>query len=256
MIIDTHTHLNSEELFKKRDELIRKALSFNVKKMIVVGYDIESSKLALKIAHEYKGIVYATVGIHPEEAIKCEDYTLASLEKMMEDECCIGVGEIGYDFHYDDVPELIQTDFFERQLRMAHRHHLPIMIHMRDATEKTLSLLRANKEYLEDGGIIHGYSGSKESVKDFIDLGFYLSFGGPVTFKNGKKAKEVAAYVPDDRLVVETDCPYMAPDPVRGTRNSSINLKYIIAEIARIKGKTVEETMQMLYNNSRNLYRL
>lgn len=254
MIIDTHTHLNSPELFKKRDLLIKKAISLGVKKMIVVGYDYDSSKKAIQIAHEYPGVVYAIVGIHPSETVKCEDFTLNEIEELIKDKYCVGVGEIGYDFHWDDVPELIQTDFFVRQIKLAHLYHKPIMIHMRDATEKTIEILRKNKEFITNGGVIHCYSGSAESVKDFVDLGFYISFGGPLTFTNNKKGKEALLKVPLDRLLFETDSPYLAPHPFRGQENEPCNTTFVVKEAAILLDRYPSDLEQIEENNVKRLF--
>lgn len=255
-LIDTHTHLNSEELYKDRRLLVQNALNFGVSKMIVVGYDLESSKLAVKIAHEFKGICYAAVGIHPSETIKAEYNTLNKLEELLKDECVVAVGEIGYDFHYNDVPELIQTDYFLRQIKLADTYKKPIIIHMRDATMKTIKLLKDNKRFLNHSGVIHCYGGSAENVKDFTDLGFFISFGGPLTFLNGKTAKEAILKVPLDKLLFETDAPYLAPHPFRGKTNEPVNITYVAKEASKILNMPLDQLINIESNNADILFNL
>ena len=206
-VIDTHTHLNDKDLYPKRDELIKNAISFGVEKMIIIGFDSASSELAVEIAHEYPGTCFAVVGIHPCECLKPGNENYDRIEKLLLDECVVGLGEIGYDFHWDDTPVDVQEKYFIDQIKLADKYNKPIIIHMRDATEKTLTTLKNHKMYLNNGGIMHCYGGPKELVKDFVDLGFYISFGGPLTFKNAKTPKEAILSVPLDKLLFETDAP-------------------------------------------------
>ena len=249
-LIDTHTHLNSKELYKDRKLLIKKAISLGVKKMIVVGYDLVSSKKALKLAHEFEGIVYAAIGIHPSETIKAEYDDMKNLEELIKDPLVVAVGEIGYDFHFDDVPELIQKDYFIRQIKLADKYAKPIIVHMRDATEKTLQLFEETKTYLNRSGIIHCYSGSKESVKEFMKYDFYISFGGPLTFLNSKTPKEAIKEVPLNRLLFETDCPYLSPHPFRGQLNEPSNIILVLKEASKLLSISEEELSNIEYANA------
>lgn len=255
MIFDTHAHYLDHRFDEDRDELISSLTAEGVKHVVEVSADKDDFDEIIKLLDKYDNF-YGSLGVHPSEVEELTEADMLRIKELSAHDRIVAIGEIGLDYHFDDDPAPeVQAKWFERQIELAKELHLPIIVHSRDAAKDTYDIMKA-LDAGSTGGVIHCFSYSVEMARQFLDMGFYIGLDGPVTFKNGKKAKEVAAYVPDDRLVVETDCPYMAPDPVRGTRNSSINLKYIIAEIARIKGKTVEETMQMLYNNSRNLYRL
>jgi len=254
MIIDTHCHLNDPSLYKKRAFLVKKALSLGVRKMICIGYDYPSSALAVQIAHEFPGVVYAAVGIHPSETIKAEAEDLSNIEKLISDELVIAVGEIGLDFHFDDVPELIQTNYFVRQIKLANKYQKPIIIHMRDASQKTIDILNENKELIKKGGIIHCYGGSAEQVKDFTKLGMYISFGGPLTFLNSKTPKESILKVPDNRLLFETDSPYLSPHPFRGQENEPSNVTLVVKEAAKILGRSEDELSLIEESNFHKLF--
>jgi len=249
-LIDTHTHLNDPSLYQDRKVLVGKALSNGVEKMIIIGYDLESSKLAVKIAEEFEGICYAAIGVHPCECLKTPKNYLEQLEKLSKSKYVVAIGEIGYDFYWKDVDEKTQTKFFLQQIKLADKLNLPIILHVRDAISKTLDFLRENKQYINHSGIMHCYCGSKEMAKDFIDLGMYISFGGPLTFKNGRVAKEAITAVPLDKLLFETDAPYLAPHPLRGTRNEPNNVVLVAKTAAEILNKTEEEISSIEFENA------
>jgi len=255
MVIDTHCHLNDKELYKQRDFLVKKALTVGVKKMICVGYDYPSSLLAVQIAHEYPGIVYAAVGIHPSETVRADAEDLQKIEKLLSDPAVVAVGEIGLDFHFDDVPELIQKDYFAKQIKLADEYSKPIIVHMRDASKATLDVFNDYKDYVHYG-IIHCYSGSAEQVKDFVNYGMYISFGGPLTFTNAKTPKEAILEVPTDRLLFETDSPYLAPHPLRGQLNDPSNTILVVKEAAKILGQSEEDLGTIETNNVRKLFNI
>lgn len=254
MLIDSHVHLNDEQLFIKIETLIEKANKAGVVGFIVVGYDIDSSKLAIEIANMYDG-VYALIGIHPSEASYVRDVDLQWLEKNLSHPKVKGIGEIGLDYHWDKHYMDQQKDLFIKQIQLANKHKLPISIHMRDATEDTYNILKTYKDK-ELKGVMHCYSGSKESMRQFIDLNMYISLAGPVTFKNAYMPKEVAKEVPLNRLLVETDSPYLAPVPYRGKTNQPRNVEYIAKEIALIRRVDFEEIAKATYQNTVELFNL
>ena len=251
MYFNTHTHLNSEELFDQRDHYIQNALEKGVNHMTVVGYDVASSQRALEIAHEYD-FVYATVGISPNDCLNTTDEDLTLIAKMAEDDKVVALGEIGLDYYYADVPKEKQMDVFKKQIKIAQDLGLPITIHCRDAYEDTYNVLeKANLK-----GIMHCYSGSDQMALRFIKLGYYISLAGPVTFKNAKMPKRVATNVPLDSLLIETDDPYMAPVPLRGTTNEPANCIYIAKTIAELKGLDEEEVAKVTTDNAYKVFRL
>ena len=254
MLIDSHVHLNDEQLFTKIETLIEKANSVGVTSFIVVGYDLDSSKLAIELASMYDSI-YALIGIHPSEASYVKESDLEWIERKLSHPRVKGIGEIGLDYHWDKNLMNKQKDLFIKQIKLANKHRVPISVHMRDATEDTYNIL---KEYKDKDlpGVMHCYSGSKEHMQQFIDLNMYISLAGPVTFKNANTPKEVAKVVPLDRLLVETDSPYLAPVPYRGKQNQPRNVEYIAKEIAQIKGMSFKEIADVTYQNTVKLFDL
>lgn len=249
MIFDTHCHLNSEQLYSEIDKYISRAQESNVTKFLVVGYDKKTSLLAVKIAQKYD-FCYAAVGFHPTEIFDLKEDDYEWLENIAKEDKVVAIGEIGLDFYWikeEDKREL-QKQSFIRQINLANKLHLPISVHNRDAIEDCLKII---KEYTPKyGGIMHCYSGSVETMKEFIKLGMHISFGGPVTFTNAKTPKEVATVVPLERLLVETDCPYLAPHPLRGTVNEPKNITLVVDEVARLKGMTKEKIESITFSNS------
>ncbi|MEG0367132.1 MAG: TatD family hydrolase, partial [Coprobacillus sp.] len=227
MYFNTHTHLNSEELYYQRDVFIKHALDNNIDYIVVAGYDIPSSKRAVEIAHEYP-FIYATVGISPNDCLNTTDADLKLIETWMEDPCVVALGEIGLDYYWDEVPRDKQKDIFQKQIDIAKKHDKPIVIHARDAYEDTYDILKQAAHR----GIMHCYSGSAQMAERFIQIGFEISLAGPVTFKNAKVPKDVASMIGVDHLMIETDCPYLAPHPLRGKLNEPANVVYIAQEIA------------------------
>ena len=213
-IIDTHCHLNDETLYKDLDNVISRALQAGVEKMVVVGWDEASSKLAVKIAEEYD-FIYAVIGFHPENVFDIDDKALYDTLNLYKHPKVVGIGEIGLDYHWTKDPEKreIQKEYFIKQIKFANEVGLPISIHSREAFQDTLEIL---KQYPpKHSGVMHCYSGSVENLQDIINLNLYIGLDGPVTFTNAKTPKEVAAEVPLEKLVVETDCPYLSPHPLQ-----------------------------------------
>ncbi|MGE4571961.1 MAG: TatD family hydrolase [Candidatus Izemoplasmatales bacterium] len=254
MLIDSHVHLNDEQLFTKIESLIDKANAVGVSAFVVVGYDIDSSKLAIELANMYDSI-YALIGIHPSEASYVKDSDLEWIEKKLSHPKVKGIGEIGLDYHWDKNLMDKQKALFIKQIQIANKHKMPISVHMRDATEDTYQIIKTYKDK-DLPGVMHCYSGSKESMQQFIDLNMYISLAGPVTFKNANTPKEVAASVPMDRLLVETDSPYLAPVPYRGKQNQPRNVEFIAKEIAKIKNISFKELAEKTYENTVKLFNL
>jgi len=252
MLIDTHVHLNAVQFEETLDEVIQRALENDVKIMIVVGFDHDTNKRAIELAERYP-FLYATVGYHPTEAkdITNDDFVL--LEKQLTHEKVVGVGECGLDFYWDKDHKEQQIHVFQTQIELALKLDKPLIVHMRDATEATYEVLKANQPVK---GIMHSYSGSAEMAPLFIDIGLHISLGGPVTFKNGHKPKQVAKVVPLDKLLVETDSPYLSPHPFRGKTNEPARVKLVAEEIARIKEVPYEIIATETTKNAKKIFNI
>ncbi|HAQ55961.1 MAG TPA: hydrolase TatD [Acholeplasmatales bacterium] len=252
MYFDSHVHLNDDLLFNDLENVVAAAEAAGVRRMICVGYDVASSERAIAIAETYKN-VYAAVGLHPENAHRMNDADFEAIERMLSHPKVVAVGEIGLDRYWDKTKLEVQIAAFIRQIELADKYHKPICVHMREATMETISVLTAHKPS-SMRGVMHCYGGSPESAADFLRLGMFISLAGPVTFKNARVAKAVAAVVPLDRLLIETDAPYLAPDPYRGKRNESKYVPLVAAEIARIKGIAVETVERRTSENASSLF--
>lgn len=246
MLFDTHVHLNDPG-YENYHKIIESAINENVKKMVVVGYDLESSKKAIKIASEYS-FIYAAVGIHPSESLKDYDKDLIQLEKLINDKV-VAIGEIGLDYHYENIDKNRQKDLFLKQLKLAKKHNLPIIIHSRDACKDTYDFLKENKDcYLK--GIMHCYAYSLEMAKEFYKLGFIFGIGGVLTYKNAKDLKTLVDELDLNKMVLETDAPYLAPTPHRGKTNEPQYIKYVAKEIENIKGVPLEKIEEVTTKNA------
>ena len=249
MYFNTNTHLNSEQLYSDRDLYVTNALNHNVSHMVVVGYDVESSKKAIQIAHEYP-FIYATVGISPNDCKDTTDEDLKIIEQLIQDPRAVALGEIGLDYYWDEVPRDKQKDIFIKQIEMAKRFDKPIVIHARDAYEDTYNILKESAHR----GIMHCYSGSYDMARRYVELGFAISLAGPVTFKNAKVPKEVATKIGIDHLMIETDCPYLAPHPFRGKLNEPANVVYIAQEVAKLKNMEIEDVARITAFNAKKMF--
>lgn len=255
MIFDTHAHYLDHRFDDDRDLLISSLKSERVDHVVEVSAGADDFDKIINHIDKYN-MFYGTLGVHPSEVAELTETDMDRIKELAKHEKIVAIGEIGLDYHFDDDPEPeIQKKWFVRQLEVAKEVNLPVIIHSRDAAKDTFDILKEN-DAGKIGGVIHCFSYSAEMAMEYVKMGFYIGLDGPVTFKNGKKAKEVAQAIPLDRLVVETDCPYMAPEPLRGSRNTSANLKYIIAQIAEIKNLPINEMEEILYNNAVRLYRL
>lgn len=254
MYYDTHAHLNAHNYRANLPEIIDEAKNSGVSIINVVGYDPKTNYLANKIASKYG--LYATCGLHPASVHNFTEDDLLELEKYLQQDITVAVGECGLDYYWHKETKEKQIYFFEKQIELAKKYHKPIIIHVRDALSDSYEVL---KKATSDGvltGVMHCFSGSKEMAIKFLDLGLYISLGGPVTFKNAKVPKEVAKIVPLDRLLIETDCPYLAPHPYRGKENKPSLLPIIAKTISEIKSMPVEEIAYNTTNNGKKLFKL
>ncbi len=254
MFIDTHVHLNAEQYNEDLQDVIARALEAGVNQMVVIGFDQKTIKRAIELAEEYD-FIYAVVGWHPVDAIDCTDEDLQWIEELASHPKVVAIGETGLDYHWDKSPKEIQQQVFRKQIQLAQRVNLPLVIHNRDATEDVVKILQ--EEHAEKtGGVMHCFGGSVETAKTCIDMNFMISLGGPVTFKNAKKPKEVAMEIPLEWLMIETDAPYLAPHPHRGKRNEPGLVPLVAEEIARLKGVSIEEVAQATTENAKRFYKL
>ena len=255
MLFDTHAHLDSPKFDNDREEVIVRAREAGVETIVNIGFNRETIPTTMALAENYP-FIYAAVGWHPTDAIdmKLED-DLAWIEQLCAHPKVVAIGEIGLDYYWDTSPKDVQHAVFREQIRLAKRLRKPIVIHNRDAHEDVVRLLR-EEGASEVGGIMHCFSGSWETAKKCLDMNFYISFGGPVTFKNARVPKEVLANVPDDRFLIETDAPYLTPHPYRGKRNESAYVRFVAEAAAEIKGKSVEEIANLTTANGLACFRL
>lgn len=251
-IFDTHCHLNHEEFYRNVGNVINEAKAVGVDMFLVVGYDKASSLKALEIANENEG-VYAAIGFHPTE-INVSEEEFESVMNLLNNSKVVAVGEIGLDYHWvkDSAQREKQKEYFIRQINIANEHNLPISIHSRDADLDMLNILKEHP--LKRGGVMHCYSGSVESAKEIVKMNFLIGLGGPVTFLNAKTPKEVAKMLPLEKIVVETDAPYLAPHPHRGKTNKPNYIILVIDEIGKIKNLSSEEIANQTYENARKMF--
>ena len=250
-IFDTHAHYDDESYNEDRDEILAAMPQNNVKYIINQGVNISTSKIAVSLAEKYPHI-YAAVGIHPEDVNKIED--INEIKKLTLNKKVVAIGEIGLDYHYDNTNRPLQLTYFKKQLELANDVNLPVVVHDRDAHKDILDTLKSIK--LNKFGVVHCFSGSVEMANELIKLGYYLGFDGPITFKNAKTALDVLKYMPLDRILIETDAPYLTPVPFRGKRNNSMYLIHVINKIAEIKGITPEEIAEITMNNAKTLFNI
>lgn len=249
-LVDTHCHLDNEKFDEDRLEVIER-IKENLEFCVNIGYDLASSKKSLELAKEYD-FIYAVIGVHPIDIAEYSEEVEKELEILGKNPKVVAIGEIGLDYHWMTEPKEIQQGRFKRQLELAERLNKPVVIHTRDAMEDTVNIL---KEYPNITGVIHCYPGSLETAKQLVDR-FYLGIGGTLTFKNSKKAVEVVKDIPLDRIVIETDCPYLTPEPFRGKRNEPIYVEYVAKKIAEIKEISVEDVTKVTTENAKKLYRI
>ena len=253
MIFDTHAHYDDSQFEKDRDMVLASMPELGVGTIVNVSASYDSCRQAVALAEKYP-FVYAAVGIHPDEVGALNEETFAEMKKLFQHKKVVAVGEIGLDYYWDNEPHDVQQEWFIRQVELARELDLPVLIHSREAAADTMYVMKTYAQGLR--GVIHCYSYSREMAEEYVKMGFYIGIGGVVTFKNAKKLKEVAKAVPLKRIVLETDCPYMAPEPFRGRRNQSSYLRYVAEKIAELKDISTEEVIAVTEENARKLYRL
>ena len=254
-IIETHAHYDDERFDEDRDELLTSLSSHNIGIVINSGSSMRGVRDTIALTEKYD-FVYGSLGIHPNNVLELEDEkNYEELKSLLLRDKIVAVGEMGLDYHWDEPDRAVQKKHFERQLELAREIKKPVIIHSRDAAEDTLDIMKSLHAE-EPGGTIHCFSYEKEMAREYLNMGFYLGIGGVVTFKNGRKLKEVVEYMPLDRILLETDSPYLSPEPNRGKRNSSLNLPYVAEKIAEIKNISVGEVIQATYDNARRIYKL
>lgn len=248
-LIDSHAHYDDSAFDDDRDELLNKLFSESVEAIFEMGASLEGSRNSIELAAKYENI-YAAVGIHPENCDEAGENFIEEIEQLAKSPKVVAIGEIGLDYHYDGYDREKELEVFEKQLILAQKLDLPVVIHSRDATQDCMELLKKYKPR----GVVHCFSGSAETAKEIIALGMYIGFTGVLTFKNARKAVEACDVIPKDRLLLETDCPYMAPVPFRGKRCDSSMIKYTAEKMAEIKGVTPDEMIQICNNNVKTLF--
>ncbi len=254
MFVDTHCHLDDEKLKNDLDTVVKEFRAANVGIVINIGCDAATSELVKRQAEKYDGMYFAA-GIHPMDVKDATDCDLEKIVELAKHDKCVAVGEIGLDYYWDKTFKDKQKEYFAKQIALANELKLPINVHVRDAMGDAVEIIKANKDKLTYGGVMHCYSGSVETAKELLKLGFYISFGGTLTFKNARAAVEVAKFLPIDRILTETDSPYLAPEPKRGTVNAPKNIPFISARLAEIRGETLETVERAVYENTLALFK-
>ncbi len=252
MLFDTHAHYDDERFDEDRDALLASLPEKGVELVINCASDMPSSKTSIALAEKYP-YIYAAVGVHPHEAKSLTDADIEELRALSAHEKVVAIGEIGLDYHYDFSPRELQRNAFARQLALARETALPFVVHEREAIGDCLDILKS-EGIGERCGVMHCFSGSRETAKILLDMGMYLSVGGPVTFKNNVKTVDMVAYAPLERLFIETDSPYLTPVPHRGKRNDSGYVRHVVEKIAEIKGISVDEVIEATANNAKKFF--
>lgn len=257
-LFDSHAHYNDEKFDMDREDIIKETLLNGVSNFIVAGYSIESSKKAIEIAEKYDEI-YAIVGISPNdlEDIKIEQdisKSIYEIEKIANNKKAVAIGEIGLDYYWNKEKKQLQKEIFIKQIELANKLELPIVIHTREAVSDTLQILKENP--VTKKGIFHCCPLNRELVKEALKLGYYISLSGVITFKNVKNAEEIINMIPEDKILIETDSPYLSPEPKRGKRNNSMNVKYVAQKIADVKNKTIEEIAEITRRNAKRIFEI
>lgn len=250
-IFDTHAHYDDDSFDEDRFELLDEMFDSGVCGIINCGCTVESSKTSIEFAEKYANI-YSAVGIHPQNAAEESSDAVEQIEKLASHKKVVAIGEIGLDYHYDYTPKDMQLEWFEKQILLAKKLNLPVIVHDREAHADCVELILKHKPR----GVMHCFSGSVETAKQLTDIGFYIGLGGSVTFKNAKKPAEVAASLPLDKLLLETDCPYMTPVPFRGRRNNSALIAYTAEKIAELRGITAQEVINQATQNAYKLFNI
>lgn len=252
MIFESHAHYDDEAFDEDREELLLSLHEHGIGSVLNVGASLESCRTTLQLIEKYP-FIYGAMGVHPSETAGLDDNSLAWLRQQCSHNKVVAVGEIGLDYHWKEPEIAVQKKWFERQLELAREVRLPVIIHSREAVKDTLDMMQALHAE-EMGGVVHCYSYTKEMAREYLNMGFYFGIGGVITFKNAKKLKETVEYIPMEKILLETDSPYLAPEPNRGRRNSSLNLPYVAQEVAKLKGVPYEEVVEITKKNTEKLF--
>lgn len=254
-LFDSHAHLDDEKFDEDREILVEEIRKAGITKLISAGYSLEGSRRGKELAEKYD-FIYTTAGISPNDIPQTQEELWIMLEEIetiaKQSGKVVAIGEIGLDYYWNDENKELQKLAFERQIEIANRLELPIVIHTREAVMDTLAILK-QREVLKKG-VFHCCPLNRELVKEALKLGFYISFAGPITFKNSKNANEIIEMVPNDRMLIETDSPYLSPEPLRGRRNDPRNVRFVAQKVAEVKGMTLEETAKITYQNAERLF--
>lgn len=250
-LFDTHSHYNDEKFELDREKIINQTYEAGITKFVCAGYNLESSREAIELANKYD-FIYSICGISPNDLNDYNEENILAIKELAKSKKNVAIGEIGLDYYWNKENKTVQKQAFIEQINIANELELPIVIHSRDAVQDTIDLLKENP--VNKKGIFHCAQLNKYLIEEGLKLGFYISFAGPITFKNSKNAAEIVSLVPNDKILIETDSPYLAPEPVRGTRNDSRNVKYVAQKIAELKGLPVEEIAQITYQNAKNIF--
>lgn len=253
LIIDSHAHLDDPKFDEDRIEIIESLNENRIELVINPGADRPTSEAAFELAHKYDNI-YAAIGTHPHSADELTNDDIERYREMAKSDRVVAIGEIGLDYYYDNSPRELQKEAFIKQMELAEELKLPVVIHTRDASGDTYDILESFKDRVY--GVMHCYSGSVEMAKRYLDLGYYISLAGPVTFKNSRVAKEVAAAVPIDKLLIETDSPYLSPEPRRGRRNEPKNTLYVAECIAELRNMDLDDLIEKTNENTKKVFNL
>lgn len=252
MLFDTHAHLLDEQFDQDRNSIIEELPALDIRGYVECATDIDTSMRAAALAKEYYA-AYASVGVHPHSAIEWDEMSGPVIRRLLKEKDVVALGEIGLDYHYDFSPRDVQLRVFREQMQIADEMDVPVIIHSREATADTLAVLR---EFPNVGGIMHCFSGSLDTLHQVLDMGYYVAFGGATTFKNAKKPLEALRETPDDRLLLETDSPYMTPVPYRGKRNTPFNVRLVARKAAEIRGVSDKEIADVTTKNAEKVFRI
>ena len=256
---DSHSHYNDEKFNEDREQIIKETYEAGITKFVCAGYNIESSLFSLEISKKYE-FIYSICGISPNDIPQSEQQLwkdIAEISKIVKEnksKKLVAIGEIGLDYYWNKENKELQKQAFIKQIELANELELPIVIHSRDASVDTIDIIKNNK--VKKAGIFHCCQLNQELVRQALELGYYISFAGPITFKNSKNAPEIIKMVPMDRILIETDSPYLSPEPNRGKRNDCRNVRYVAQKIADVKGLTVEEVAQKTYENAIRIFKI
>lgn len=254
MIFDTHAHYDDDAFNEDRESLLDSMESHGIGHIVNVSSSVSSISETLGMIKRFP-LLLGAVGVHPNEVGELDEDTFAWMKKQAQKPKVVAIGEIGLDYHWKDPAPEVQKEWFVRQLALAKELSMPVIIHSREAAADTLQIIK-EQDAASVGGVIHCFSYGPEMAREYLNMGFYLGIGGVITFSNAKKLKEVVEMAPMEQLVLETDCPYLSPEPNRGKRNSSLNLPYVVGEIARIKGLSPQQVIDITEENAKKLYRL